>query len=121
MEFERTEFAHKAVKELNKEETEGMKVMELTAPPPKKTKPSAEDKKKASINVRPQLQPQRRFSHAGFGMGQGQGEARRKISLFDNMKFNPIMEEHNDQPQKKESFGLNPNAPSFSMQQYPQQ
>lgn len=120
VEFERTEFAHKAVKELNKEETEGMKVMELTAPPPKKTKPSAEDKKKASINVRPQLQPQRRFSHAGFGMGQGQGEARRKISLFDNMKFNPIMEEHNDQPQKKESFGLNPNAPSFSMQQYPQ-
>merc|ERR1719445_1476016 len=48
-------------------------------------------------------------------------EAKRKISLFHNMKFNPIMEEQNhDQPQKKE-YGLNPNAPSFSMQQYPQQ
>merc|ERR550532_1420089 len=52
-------------------------------------------------------------------------EAKRKISLFHNMKFNPIMEEqnHQEQAQKKE-YGLNPNAPSFSMQQqqmYPQQ
>merc|ERR1712088_90313 len=74
-------------------------------------------------------QPQRRFSHAGFGMQGGQApmvvEAKRKISLFHNMKFNPIMEEqnHQEQAQKKE-YGLNPNAPSFSMQQqqmYPQQ
>merc|ERR1719305_1373118 len=52
-------------------------------------------------------------------------EAKRKISLFHNMKFNPIMEEQNlqEQAQKKE-YGLNPNAPSFRMQQqqmYPQQ
>jgi len=128
VEYEKTEFAHKAVKDLNKEGEEGMKVMELTAPPPKKTKPSGEDKKKSangmSSNVRPQLQPQRRFSHAGFGMQGGpggdssNGEAKRKISLFHNMKFNPILEEQNDQPKKE--FGLNPNAPSFSMQQYPQ-
>jgi hypothetical protein len=127
VEYEKTEFAHKAVKDLNKEGEEGMKVMELTAPPPKKTKPSADDKKKAALNnaVRQPLQltPQRRFSHAGFGIqpGQhaGQDVPRRKISLFHNMKFNPILEEQQVEQQKKE-FGLNPNAPSFSMQQYTQ-
>jgi len=129
VEYERTEFAHKAVKDLNKEGEEGMKVMELTAPPPKKTKPSSDDKKKASlasaaVPVKPQFQPQRRFSHAGFGM-QGQSSAnegaKRKISLFHNMKFNPILEEQDNQAQRKES-GLNPNAPTFNMQQYqPQQ
>merc|ERR1712018_533256 len=103
VEYERTEFAHKAVKDLNKEGEEGMKVMELTAPPPKKTKPSSDDKKKASLAsalpVKPQFQPQRRFSHAGFGIqggpagGSSAGEAKRKISLFHNMKFNPILEE----------------------------
>ena len=108
--------------------------MELTAPPPKKTKPASEERRKLSLgsvpqSVRPNMQPQRRFSHAGFGMQGGQApmvvEAKRKISLFHNMKFNPIMEEqnHQEQAQKKE-YGLNPNAPSFSMQQqqmYPQQ
>jgi len=126
VEYEKTEYAHKAVKELNKEGEETMKVMELTAPPPKKTKPTSDDKKKSSLTlgssqVKPQLQPVRRFSHAGFGMQGHSGpivEAKRKISLFHNMKFNPILEEQADQPQKKE-FGLNPNAPSFSMQQYP--
>merc|ERR1719464_909671 len=73
VEFEKTEFAHNAVKDLSSEGEEGMKVMELTAPPPKKTKPSADDKKKLSLgsapqSVRPNMQPQRRFSHAGFGM-----------------------------------------------------
>jgi len=130
IEYEKTEFAHKAVKELNKEGEESMKVMELTAPPPKKTKPAgaSDDKKKAAAALgaspRPQLQPVRRFSHAGFSNPAFQAgaavEAKRKISLFHNMKFNPIMEEQQiaDQPQKKE-FGLNPNAPSFSMQHYP--
>jgi hypothetical protein len=124
VEYERTEFAHKAVKDLNKDEEGSMKVMELTAPPPKKTK-SEQDKKKvmtASNQVKPQFQPQRRFSHAGFGMNQHAGpqndqQPKRKISLFHNMKFNPILEEQNDQPKKE--YGLNPNAPSFSMQQYP--
>ena len=131
VEYEKTEFAHKAVKDLNKEGSEeGMKVMELTAPPPKKTKPaSGDDKKKASFGSMSgaaksqplQLTPQRRFSHAGFGM-QNQGHQdqlpKRKISLFHNMKFNPNVEEQ--QEQQKKEFGLNPNAPSFSMQQYTQ-
>ena len=49
----------------------------------------------------------------------------RKISLFHNMKFNPILEEqaaahaaHAAAEQQKKEFGLNPNAPSFNMQQY---
>ena len=194
VEYERTEFAHRAVKDLNKEgpaEDGGMKVMELTAPPPKKTKPSADDKKKASfgryiicshnfflklskliayfmyisqlsllmfissfclhflLSLFPffsasssglrqplQLTPQRRFSHAGFGMHQsnaGSGQQdnivipKRKISLFHNMKFNgTILEEQAAAhaaaaaaaEQQKKEFGLNPNAPSFNMQQY---
>merc|ERR1711899_164566 len=115
-----------------------MKVMELTAPPPKKTKPSADEKKKASFSGSStsglrqplQLTPQRRFSHAGFGMHQshaGQQDnvviPKRKISLFHNMKFtNPILEEQAAAAaaaeQQKKEFGLNPNAPSFNMQQY---
>jgi len=143
VEYERTEFAHRAVKDLNKEgpaEDGGMKVMELTAPPPKKTKPSADEKKKASFSGSSsstsglrqplQLTPQRRFSHAGFGMHQshaGQQDnvviPKRKISLFHNMKFtNPILEEQAAAAaaaeQQKKEFGLNPNAPSFNMQQY---
>merc|ERR1712008_247576 len=130
VEFEKTEFAHNAVNDLSKEGGEGMKVMELTAPPPKKTKPASDERRKLSLGnmpqagVRPNMQPQRRFSHAGFGMQGGQApmvvEAKRKISLFHNMKFNPIMEEQNlqEQAQKKE-YGLNPNAPTFSMQQQP--
>merc|ERR1711983_436966 len=110
VEYERTEFAHKAVKDLNKEGEEGMKVMELTAPPPKKTKPSSDDKKKASLasmpsNVKPQFQPQRRFSHAGFGM-QG-------VQMGNGNSGN------NEGAQRKES-GLNPNAPTFNMQQFQQ-
>ena len=45
VEFERTEFAHKAVREFNKEEEDAMKVMELTAPPPKKTKNKEAERK----------------------------------------------------------------------------
>merc|ERR1711997_769300 len=77
VEFEKTEFAHNAVKDLSHEGEEGMKVMELTAPPPKKTKPASEERRKLSLgsvpqSVRPNMQPQRRFSHAGFGMQGGQ-------------------------------------------------
>ena len=48
---------------------------------------------------------------------------KRKISLFHNMKFtNPILEEQAAAAaaaeQQKKEFGLNPNAPSFNMQQY---
>jgi len=81
VEFERTEFAHKAVAQLNNEDDEEkMQVMELTAPPPKTTK-NKEDKKKSSVGLMKQPTafqsafsaglssgpaPQRRFSHAGF-------------------------------------------------------
>merc|ERR1719510_1530698 len=51
VEYEKTEYAHKAVKDLNKEGEETMKVMELTAPPPKKTKPASDDKKKSSLSL----------------------------------------------------------------------
>jgi len=138
VEFERTEFALKAVRELNNEEDpEKMKVMELTAPPAKTAK---KDEKKKSVmkQLPPTVQPQhyhhhqqqppppaRRFSHAGFGFpgphhqqpGDQMGP-RRKISLYHNMKFGPIAEEH-----KKEAAAvavaaaLNPNAPTFQMQQ----
>lgn len=123
VEFERTEFAHKAVKDLSQDEDpEAMKVMELTAPPPKKTKPS-ESKKSGLLPMlrqpmsmqQVQLQPQRRFSHAGIGLQPQSQEAKRKISLYHNMKFSPIMEEQ--AAQQKKEFGLNPNAPSFSMHQ----
>jgi len=136
VEFERTEFALKAVRELtNDEDPEKMKVMELTAPPAKSTK---KDEKKKSLTMKqlpPTVSPQqlsapRRFSHAGFGFPgpqhPQQGEQmgpRRKISLYHNMKFSPIAEEH-----KKEAAvvaaamgGLNPNAPTFQMQQQQQQ
>jgi hypothetical protein len=101
--------------------------MELTAPPPKKIKSVSEERRKLSLgsvpqSVRPNMQPQRRFSYAGFGMQGAQArmvvEAKIPISLFQNMKFNPIMEEQNHQEQaQKKGYGLNPNAPSFSMQQ----
>ncbi len=137
VEFERTEFALKAVRELNNaDDPEKMTVMELTAPPPKKEK--KEEKKKAAAAAanaavgKPVLQaPVRRFSHAGFAVPpqQQQHQApaqpsadqlvlappRRRISLYHNMKFSPIAEEQT----KKEAIaaGLNPNAPTFQMQQ----
>ena len=133
VEFERTEFALKAVRELNNEEDpEKMKVMELTAPPAKTVK---KDEKKKSVTkqlpatVPPQQHQQppaaRRFSHAGFGFpgpqhpGQpvDQMGPRRKISLYHNMKFSPIAEEHKKEAAVAAALGgLNPNAPTFQMQ-----
>merc|ERR1719331_794835 len=133
VEFERTEFALKAVRELNNEEDpEKMKVMELTAPPAKTVKKN--EKKKSVMKQLPptvpphqqhQQQPPalRRFSHAGFGFpgpqhpGQpgdqmGQLGPRRKISLYHNMKFSPIAEEHKKEPAVAVAAalgGLNPN------------
>lgn len=120
IEFEKTEFALKAVRELNEDEEGKMRVMELTAPPAKSNK--KDDKKKQERKQSgngPAQAPQRRFSHAGIGMnshpqpdmsGTSVGP-RRRISLLHNMKFAPICEEM----QPKE-FSLNPNAPSFQMQ-----
>lgn len=122
VEFERTEFALKAVRELNNEEEEKMKVMELTAPPPKTTK--KDDKKKNSKAMLQQQPsgPSRRFSHAGFNVPPQHANPdqmvlgpRRRISLYHNMKFSALSEE---QHQKEQQLGgLNPNAPSFNMQQ----
>merc|ERR1719270_1032165 len=133
VEFERTEFALKAVRELNNEkEPEKMKVMELTAPPAKTVKKD-EEKKSLTRQLPPTAPPQqppapRRFSHAGFGFPgpqhPGQPAAadpmgpRRKISLYHNMKFSPIAEEHKKEAAVAAALGgLNPNAPTFQMQQ----
>lgn len=127
VEFERTEFALKAVRELNnEEEEEKMKVMELTAPPPKSTKNKDAIKKNFKLQSGQQgianNGPQRRFSHAGFNPPPQHNPdqivlgPRRRISLMHNMKFAPIDEEH-----KKNEFSLNPNAPTFQMQQQQQQ
>jgi len=164
VEFERTEFALKAVKELNgsgdgDNNEAKMIVMELTAPPPKTTK-NKDDKRKTTplsmqrqpygaIGGQVQGGPTRRFSHAGFGqqavqIQQQHGSTyhhqqpqqqqhhqndigpRRRISLYHNMKFTPIAEEQ--QVARKNSKdnmsggagGLNPNAPTFTMQQQQQ-
>ena len=138
VEFERTEFALKAVRELNNddetvEEEKRMTVMELTAPPPKSTK--KEEKKKALKLQQLQQQqhmnhyqqmpqqsngPARRSSYAGFQVPQNQPNPepmmlgpRRRISLYHNMKFSPIAEEH--QKKDAQGFSLNPNAPTFQM------
>merc|ERR1711899_450312 len=52
---------------------------------------------------------------------------RRRISLYHNMKFTPIAEEASPPPpgrknsQHQREMGLNPNAPTFTMQQQQQQ
>ena len=66
-------------------------------------------------------------SNAGSGQQDNIVIPKRKISLFHNMKFNgTILEEQAAAhaaaaaaaEQQKKEFGLNPNAPSFNMQQY---
>lgn len=124
IEFDRTEFAMKAVQKFNEEEEDKMKVMELTAPPPAKTSKKSEEKRKLSLTSRPPpsnglaQQPQRRYSQGSappqMQMNNDSSQAlaqRRKISLFHNMKFAPILEEQH------KAASLNPNAPIFNMQQ----
>lgn len=127
VEFERTEFALKAVKELTckdeeVEEEKRMVVMELTAPPAKAGKAKEEAKAKRQQLFKSEAGtasgPQRRSSYAGFGVPaqmpphhhqqQQQPELgpRRRISLYHNMKFHPLAEQ---EAAKK----LNPNAPTF--------
>lgn len=127
VEFEKTEFAHKAIRELNNEEKEKMKVMELTAPPPVKTSKKNEEKKKmmmmmANNGQAAAQQPQRRYSQGMMPpqmmMPSASSEAsqpaapRRKLSLIHNMKFSSMTEQ-----QQKGAASLNPNAPIFTMQQ----
>jgi len=106
--------------------------MELTAPPPAKTGKKSVDNRKLSLasNSGRQMQqqqqatgPQRRYSQgmappAMMNMNNMSNndsinnmQARRKISLFHNMKFSPIAEE------QQKAASLNPNAPVFMMQQ----
>lgn len=58
--------------------------------------------------------------------GTGDLGPRRRISLYHNMKFTPIAEESSPPPPGRKNshqheMGLNPNAPTFTMQQQQQQ
>jgi hypothetical protein len=99
--------------------------MELTNPPPAKTKVKNDEKRRLSLSKlqQPQQgqQPQRRYSQGmappAFNFNNNDLNMnnnlapRRKISLFHNMKFSPIAEE------QQKANSLNPNAPVFMMQQ----
>jgi len=137
VEFERTEFAQKAVRELNEEEEEKMKVMELTATPLKNGNKKIEARKlaeKAAAMAKAAAAasaagcsagpPQRKYSlqssynqPAAMMAGGGGAPRARRISLMPNMKFGPICEDstgkENVVPRKE--YALNPNAPSFQM------
>lgn len=137
VEFERTEFALKAVKELTSEDEDKLTVMELIAPASKSNKNKDANKKKLDARSA----PLRRQSYAGFGMQHHQNSAHhapipgsnnlqqsngssvqpqqsqqrtRRISLYHNMKFSTIDE---IPPKQQQQHGLNPNAPTFQMQQ----
>jgi len=135
MEFERTEFAQKAVRELHDEEAEEkMKVMELTATPLKNGNKKIEARKMAEKAAAAALAkagaagPQRKFSLQNNYINQnpmtqimGPAHRARRISLMPNMKFGPICEDlkENVLPggnnNSRKEFALNPNAPSFQM------
>jgi hypothetical protein len=99
--------------------------MELIPPPPAKTSKKAEEKRKLSLTKQTAFQqqqpqqPQRRYSQGmappalilnNNNNNDISAQARRKISLFHNMKFATIAEEN-------KAASLNPNAPVFTMQQ----
>ena len=103
--------------------------MELIAPLPSKANKKAEERKKfATARQQQQIQQQqlqqRRFSqgsnnNSGSGSsnnGNGNNNSapmpRRKIGVFGNPKFSPIVEEQNPRAE-----GLNPNSASFQTQQ----
>jgi hypothetical protein len=131
VEFERTEFAQKAVRELHDEEDEEkMKVMELTATPLKNGNKKIEARKLAEKAAAAALAkagavPQRKFSLQNNYINQNpmtqiMGPRARRISLMPNMKFSPICEDlkENVLPggnNGRKEFALNPNAPSFQM------
>jgi len=119
VEYQLTEYAQKAVKELNEEEEDKMKVMELTATPLKNGNKKIEARKLAEKQAALQAKvgPQRKYSlQNNFTqsiMAGGMQPRTRRISLMPNMKFAPIEElKENVVPGTP---GLNPNAPSFQM------
>lgn len=126
IEFERTEYALRARKLLNSEEDDQLKVMELVAPVPSKAAKKAEERKKFAAAKQQQQQiqqqqhmqqqqQQRRYSQ-GAGNNNNQNQAapmpRRKIGVFGNPKFSPIVEEQNTRAE-----GLNPNSHSYPQPQ----
>ena len=102
--------------------------MELIAPLPSKANKKAEERKKFATarqqqQVQQQQLQQRRFSQGSNNSGSssnnnGNGNnnsapmPRRKIGVFGNPKFSPIVEEQNPRAE-----GLNPNSASFQTQQ----
>merc|ERR1711970_29360 len=108
VEYERTEFAQKAVQELNNtEEEDKMKVMELTATPLKNGNKKIEAKKLAEkAAAMAKATPQRKYSlqstYNAPTMSHVMGRTRR-ISLMPNMKFGPIVEDvkENVMPRKE--------------------
>jgi len=119
VEYQLTEYAQKAVRDLNEEEEEKMKVMELTATPLKNGNKKIEARKLAEKQAAMQAKvgPQRKYSlqnnFTQSMMAGGLQPRTRRISLMPNMKFAPIDElKENVVPGTP---GLNPNAPSFQM------
>merc|ERR1711892_1623768 len=120
VEYERTEFAQKAVQELNNtEEEEKMKVMELTATPLKNGNKKIEARKLAEkAAAMAKAAPQRKYSlqnNFNQPMLQPMGPRNRRISLMANMKFGPIVEEIKENVVPRKQYSLNPDAPSFQM------
>lgn len=121
VEYERTEFAQKAVHELNDTEDEDkMKVMELTATPLKNGNKKIEARKLAEkAAAMAKSVPQRKYSlQSNFNqpMPMTLGPRTRRISLMPNMKFGPIVEDIKENIGVKSSpYALNPNAPCFTM------
>lgn len=121
VEFERTEFAQRAVKELNNaEEEDKMKVMELTATPLKNGNKKIEARKLAEkAAAMAKAAPQRKYSlqnnYNQPTMSQVMGPRARRISLMPNMKFGPICEDIKENVVPQKEYSLNPNAPSFQM------
>jgi len=124
VEYERTEFAQKAIRELhNVEEEDKMKVMELTATPLKNGNKKIEARKlaekAAAMAAKANAMPQRKFSlQNNFGqppMMQAMGPRNRRVSLMANMKFSPIMEDMKENSMPRKQYSLNPDAPAFTM------
>jgi len=119
VEYERTEFAQKAVHELNDTEDEDkMKVMELTATPLKNGNKKIEARKLAEkAAAMAKSVPQRKYSlQNNFNQPMPIGPRTRRISLMPNMKFGPIVEDIKENMGVKSSpYALNPNAPCFTM------
>merc|ERR1719500_2535937 len=119
VEYERTEFAQKAIRELhNVEEEDKMKVMELTATPLKNGNKKIEARKlaekAAAMAAKANAMPQRKFSQPPMMM-QATGQRNRRVSLMANMKFAPIVEDMKENSMPRKQYALNPDAPAFQM------